>query len=131
MLKIYIVRNTLTGGIAKAFRNEQKADDYRTFLDPPIQRPIHAVDEVDLDDEAPEPKVGPPHSACMAINVSVHARFADFLDYNEKVEGNGAAQAQEWAIAQIAGALGDSFQGCSHVSVEVLDAQRRRIDGVK
>jgi hypothetical protein len=127
--KIYIVRNTLTGGIARAFRNEQKADDYRAFLDPPIQRPIHAVDEVELDDEMPKPEVGPPYSVRMAISVSVHVRFGEFLGPDEKVEGNGAAQAQKWAIVQIARALGDSFQEFDHTSVEVLDEQNRRVDG--
>ena len=127
--KIYVVRNTLTGGIAKAFRNEQKADDYRAFLDPPIERPIHAVDEVELDDEMPKPGVGPPHSVRMTINVSVHARVGEFLGADEQLEGSGAAQAQKWAIVQIARALGDSFQEFEHMAVEVLDEQNRRVDG--
>ena len=59
MAKIYIVRDVLTGGIAKAFRNKHKADGYREFLDPPIQRPTHAVDEVELDEELP-PEDEPP-----------------------------------------------------------------------
>ena len=127
--KIYVVRNTLTGGIAKAFRNEQKADDYRAFLDPPIERPIHAVDEVELDDEVPKPEVGPPHSVRMTINVSVHARVGEFLGADEQLEGSGAAQAQKWAIVQFARALGDSFQEFEHMAVEVLDEQNRRVDG--
>ena len=121
MAKIYVVRDVLTGGIAKAFRSEHKADGYREFLDPPIQRPIHAVDEVELDEELPKPEVGPPHSVRMTINVSVHARVGEFLGDDERLEGDGAAQAQKWAIAQIARALGDSFQEFDHVSVEVLD----------
>ena len=127
--KIYVVRNTLTGGIAKAFRNEQKADGYKAFLDPPIQRPIHAVDEVELDDEVPKPEVGSPHSVRMTINVSVHARVGEFLGSDEELEGDGTAQAQKWAVVQIARALGDSFQEFEHMAVEVLDEQNRRVDG--
>jgi hypothetical protein len=127
--KIYVVRDMLTGGIAKAFRNQQKADDYREFLDPSIQRPVHAVDEVELDDEVPKPEAGSPHSVRMTINVSVHARVGEFLGADEQLEGSGAAQAQKWAIVQIARALGDSFQEFEHMAVEVLDEQNRRVDG--
>ena len=121
MAKIYVVRDVLTGGIAKAFRNKHKADGYREFLDPPIQRPTHAVDEVELDEEQPKPEVGPPHSVRMTINVSVHARVGEFLGSDEKLKGDGAAQARQWATNKLAEALGDSFQGVVGAAVEVLD----------
>ena len=65
----------------------------------------------------------------MTINVSVHARVGEFLGADEQLEGSGAAQAQKWAIVQIARALGDSFQEFEHMAVEVLDEQNRRVDG--
>ena len=63
MAKIYIVRDVLTGRIAKAFRSEQKADGYKEFLDPSIQRPTHAVDEVELDEERPIAEVEKAYAA--------------------------------------------------------------------
>ena len=127
--KIYVVRNTLTGGITKAFRNEQKADDYKAFLDPPIERPIHAVDEVELDDEVPKPEVGPPHSVRMTIAVVVHVRVGEIPHLEETEPRKIAAYAQKWVRSAVDKALGDVLVEYDEQAVEVLDEQNRRVDG--
>lgn len=126
---IYVVRNTLNGAAVRAFRNLQKASDYRAFCDLVPEWQVHEVDEVELDEEPPAPEVGDPYSVRMTMTVGVHARLGEVLGAGEALVGSGGAQAKEWAVAAIAGALGDAFQGVEKVVLEVLDEQGRRVDG--
>ena len=124
-VKIFMVRDA-EGTNLWAFRSEKKAEACGKLLNKQCGMPAF-IDEMELDEEAPEPAVGPPHSVRVRLRAQVSAKIGEIAT-GESTKFP-AHQAQWWAEVKLGEAFGDALQTFEFDEIEVLDEQGRRVQG--
>jgi len=124
-VRIFVVRDAEESTNLEAFRSEKKAEDYRKMLNENNMPAV--IDEVKLDDEAPEPEVGPPHSVRVNFSARLNAKIGEIVT-DESMRAP-AHQAQWWAESKLSEAFGDALAEFEFNDIEVLDEQGRRVQG--